>query len=344
MNKWIEKTKELWRDPVWSKVIAAGIIFVSGTLFTSLYAIFQIIYSKISFIDTLKSVRVFLASNIPLPLWTLIFLLIVYLTFTLKPIASFVIEIFNIINKPKPIKQKKELPTATENSTVLFSYRMAKAFPGLRDLVWFNEPSLAIQRLVLLLKEPLRFKEGSLERESDPIWWFRKHSASSIDSFEKLGCNKVLMNIEQLKIKRIAAYHSDSYYRDFVYVETYAEKQTGINNISKDVIKTLIENFGYGWEEYGLIKFLRFWKKPIRREYYYDGATIIRGKVVDLKNAEFRIRYITDYNFIIAAKGSPYNSIKFERESKRYFDGLLTGKVEFKEFFEFLQTLNKNER
>ncbi len=318
MDKWIEKIKEYWKDPVWSKVIAAGIIFIIGTLLTSLYAIFQTIFSKISFIDTFKSIRNFLAKDITSPLWTLVLLGIVFLILTLKPIVLFCKEILNKIRKPKTIKSKNEIPFATEHSTVLFSYRMAKAFPGLRDLAWFNKPAEAIQRLQLLLKEPLRFKNGSMECESDPIWWFRGHSALFIDKFEKLGCKKVLMNIEQLKIKRIAAFHSNSYYRDFVYVETFGEKQTGLYNIAKDDIKIHIENFGYNLEEYGLIKFLYFWKKAIRREHYDDGATVIRGKVVDAKDAKLRVRYITDYNFIIAAKGSPYNSTKFDRESKRY--------------------------
>ena len=56
MGKWIEKTKEYWKDPVWSKVISAGIIFVAGTLLTSIYAIFRSIYLKVSFIDTARVV------------------------------------------------------------------------------------------------------------------------------------------------------------------------------------------------------------------------------------------------------------------------------------------------
>ena len=344
MNKWTEKIKEYWKDPVWSKVIAAGIIFVIGTLLTSLYAIFQNIFSKISFADTFKSIRDFLGTDITLTLWTLALIGIVVLIITLKPIVSFFKEIVNKIRKPKVIKTKDEKPFATEHSTVLFSYRMAKAFPGLRDLAWFNEPTEAINRLQLLLKEPLRFKNGSMESESDPIWWFRGHSALFIEKFKKLGCNKVLMNIDQLKIKRIAAYHSNSYYRDFVYVETFGEKQTGLYKITQDDLKRHIEDFGYSWEEYGLIKYLCFWKKPIRREDYDDGATIIRGNVVNADDAKLRVRYLTDYNFIIAAKGSPYNSTKFDRESQRYLDGILTGKIEANDLFDFMQTLNKNER
>ncbi|PKP41054.1 MAG: hypothetical protein CVT93_09770 [Bacteroidetes bacterium HGW-Bacteroidetes-10] len=344
MNERIEKIKEYWKDPVWSKVIATGIIFVIGTFLTALYAIIQNVVSKISFIDTLESIFNLLKTEIASPIWMLLLITTVYLIFTLRSIVSFSKELLNKIRKPKTIKSKEEIPTATENSTVLFSYRMAKAFPGLRDLEWFNEPSEAKKRLLLLLKKPLRFKNGSMEYESDPIWWFRGGSALNIEKFEKLGFNKVLMNIEQLKIKRIAAYHGNFYYRDFVYVETFGEQQTGLYNITSEDTTRNIGNIGYSCEEYGLISYLRFWKKPIRREHYDDGATVIRGKVVNAENAELRVRYISDYNFIIAAKGSPYNSTKFDSESKRYLNGILTGNIEFNDFFDFIKTLNKNER
>lgn len=341
MKNLIEKLKEYWKDAVWSKVIATGIIFVIGTLLTSLYAIFQSVFSKISFKDTFSSIGNFLAIQISQPLWIVILLISYFIIITLKPTLFFFKEILDKIRKPSIIKSKDELPIATEKSTVLFSYRMAKAFPGIRNLTWFNEPSEAVKRLELLLKQPLRFKNGSFENESDPIWWFRGHSALYIDKFKRLERKKVLMNIEQLKIKRIAAYHSNSYFRDFVYVETFGEKPTGLYNITKENIKENIGYFGYSWEEYGLIKYLKFWKKAISREHYDDGATVIRNKVVDAENAELRLRYLSEYNFIIAAKGSPYNSPKFDGESKKYFDGILSGEIEFEDFFEFLTKLHK---
>ncbi|WP_163397471.1 hypothetical protein [Flavobacterium fluviatile] len=323
MNKWIGKIKEYWKDPVWSKVIAAGIIFILGTI----YAIIQSIVSKISFLDIPESIYGIIKKVITLPLWILLLFSAAFLIFTLKPIVSFSKELIDKIRKPKIVNQKEKIPNATENSTVLFSYRMAKAFPGVRDLVWFNEPCEAKKRLLLLLTKPLRFKNGSFECESDPIWWFRGGSSLYIQKFEKLRNNKVLMNIDQLKIKRIASYHGNSYYRDFVYVETTGEEQTGIYKMTLDEIKRQIEYFGYSREEYGLIKYFWFWRKPISREHYDDGATIIRGKVVNADDAELRVRYISDYNFIIAAKGSPYNSAKFDKESKRYLNGILKGEI-----------------
>ena len=109
-------------------------------------------------------------------------------------------------------------------------------------------------------------------------------------------------------------------------------------------IQNHINSFGYSWEEYGLIKNWIGWKTPIRREDYDDGATVIRGKVRNTFNAELRVRYLSDYNFIIAAKGSPYNSNKFTRNSKRYLNGILKKEIDPNDFFEFLKEFNKNEQ
>jgi len=345
MKKAIEIIKTYWKDPVWSKVIAAGIIFVLGSISTGLYSIFKNLYSQISFKDTFKGIWDFLIADIVLTRWVLLVFFALYLILILKPLISFIKEVIvkARTHKKKLEKQNTEIPIATEHSTVLFSYRMAKAFPGIRNVTWFNDPIEARKRLEILLKKPLRFQSGSRECESDPIWWFRGGSALYIERFQKIGRKKALMNINQLKIKRIAAYHGDSYYKDFVYVEAEGEKQTGLYELTKEDIKRHIETFGYSWEEYGLIDYLFFWKKPIRREDYDDGATVIRGKVIDAHDAELRVRYLSDYNFIIAAKGSPYNSHKFDRSSKDYLNGILAGNVQSETFFDFLKIFHKHE-
>lgn len=343
MGKWIEKSKEYWKDPVWSKVISAGIIFVAGALLTSIYAALRSIYLKVSFVDTVKVFSGALSAEVKIPFWCLILIGVLFLIFTTNQIYVFFRKVLDKIRKPKMPKPKIEQPFAAEHSTVLFSYRMAKSFPGLRGLAWFNEPFEAVKRLEILLKEPLAFKNGSIQCESDPIWWFRGISSSHISAFEKLGRKKALMNFDQLKIKRIAAFQSNSYYKDFVYVEVYGEKPTGLYNITEEEKKKHIEFFGYSWEEFGLIKRLFFGDKIIRREQYDDGATVIRGNVVNAENAKLRTVYTSDYNFIITAKGAPYNSTKFERESKKYLDGILQGQVLFDDFFEFMQGFKKNE-
>ncbi|MBB1139020.1 MULTISPECIES: hypothetical protein [Myroides] len=338
MDKIKDKIKEYWKDPVWSKVIASGVLAVLGGLF---YLMKKIILS-ISLKEIYESIRTFLLIRIEISMWiflltslVLIILIINYLLLFLSNVKK------KIFYKENSIKEER--PNASEPSTTLFSSRMAKTFPGLRGLEWFNSPSESTNRLQMLLQNPLTYKNGTLNCESDPIWWFRGTSSFFISKFNKIGRSKVLMDISQLKIKKIAAYHGDSYFRDFVYVETSAELPTGVREISKEEIQKYIKEFGYYQEEYGLIKYLLFWKKPIKREHYEDGATKVWGKIIDASDAELRIRYLSKYNFIIAAKGSPYNSRKFEDESKYYLDGLLTNEVDFDEFFTFLKTFKKKE-
>lgn len=347
MKKLILTIKENWKDPVWSKVIATVIISISGFLIANIYALIKYLFLKISFEDTFQKIIEWLSNDIKLELWIVIILVAIYIVLISKSIVKFIGDIkSNIkVSKNKAIQQEDtKLPRATKHSTSLFYQRMASAFPGVRDITWFDNPKVATNRLMILLKEPLKYSSGGHECESDPIWWFRGGSALFIEKFIKTGRKKVLMYIYQLKIKRIAAYHGNSYYKDFVYVETEGEKQTGLYKLKPEDIKRHIDNFGYSWEEYGLIKNWLGWKTPIRREDYDDGATVIRGKVKDAINAELRVRYISKYNFIIAAKGSPYNSHKFSRESKMYLDGILKGEIKEEDFFNFLKGFQKHEQ
>lgn len=347
MKKIILIIKENWKDPVWSKVIAAGIIAILGFLLTTLYSLVISLIDSISFKDSINEVLTFLDNEIKISIWLVLVLSILYLILIFNPVISFIVNVTRKISSPKTniIEEKKpELPRATEHSTSLFYQRMASAFPGIRDVTWFNEPNVALDRLEILLKNPLRFKSDLRECESDPIWWFRGGSALYIEKFKRTGRKKALMNIDQLKIKRIAAYHGDSYYKDFVYVEVEGEKQAGLYNLKDEDIKRHISTFGYSWEEYGLIKNKIGWTTPIRREDYDDGATVIRGKVREAFDAKLRVRYLSKYNLIIAAKGSPYNSIKFEKESKEYLNQILKNEIEPEVFFEILKGYNKNEQ
>lgn len=61
--------------------------------------------------------------------------------------------------------------------TVFFSHRMAKAFPRVRDLKWFDDPVKALDRLEILLRNPLKFEKAIGYGVSDgPIWWSRGFS------------------------------------------------------------------------------------------------------------------------------------------------------------------------
>lgn len=307
--------------------------------------IFFVIFitNSISIQDAFHKVFDYLDSEIGLRLWVAILLIFAYLILIFSPFTSFIIVLFRRITSTK-VKGKEipppEIPPAFDHSTSLFHQRMSSAFPGTRGITWFNDPKIAIDRLEILLREPLIFKARN-EFESDPIWWFRGLRAFYIGSFKRLSRKKALMNIDELKVKRIAAFHGDLYFRDFVYVELEAEKQTGLYNYLQEDIQRQIDSFGFSREEYGLIKNKFGWTTPISQEDYMDGATVRGGKVKDISNAEYRSRHLSKYNFIIAAKGSPYNSNKFQSDSDLYFSGILNNEISHESFFDHLKGYDK---
>jgi hypothetical protein len=190
------------------------------------------------------------------------------------------------------------------SSTALFAERFAAAFPGVRGTSWHTEPADIAERLRVLLAEPLTFTGGGT-----PIWWWRGGNLQ-IERFRKLSDGLFLMNVEELKIVKLAAVTGSTYQRNFVYVETAAMEPTGLYpNRMKDLDARLRQN-GYDYEEYGLYR----GETPVSRAHYDDGAMMIDGRLVDIyQETELRIRYTTPYNFVIAANGSPINNIEFDR-------------------------------
>ncbi|MDI1354772.1 MAG: hypothetical protein PSX36_07635 [bacterium] len=244
--------QKYWPDPVWSKVISAVIITVVGSILTTIYVILKSLYDKVSFKSVAKQVIDYFkltteVNNLILWLSLLILAWVVYSFF-----KSFIKDVINKIKTKtaaiESVEEPNELPTITEHSTVFFSYRLAKAFPGQRGLMWY-EAKTAVERFKILFQEPLRFKsEGHYGCMPDPIWWFRGGSALFIDKFKVLSKTKVLMGWDELEIKRVAVYISDSYYKCFVYVEAKAERQTGLYNFKPEDIKRHINTFGYSLE------------------------------------------------------------------------------------------------
>lgn len=329
-----------WGDPVWSKVISAGIITVLGSIITTLFLLGKALVDKISFKEAFKNLLSFLNRT------TLInnLLILICIVFIAITTLNFIIKIIKDIRQKRKAEKtepaKEELPLVPFEPSVFFAYRLAGAFPGQRGLVWYNDPKVIVERLSLLFQNPIKFKIDSSNRFSPhPIWWFRESSSMYIEHFEKLSKTKVLMGVKELEIKRMAVKIDQVYYKCYIYLEVKGEKQTGLYNIEDSDIKRHIENFGYSWEEFGLYKNI-----AIRREEYDDGAAIIKGKVVDTFGAKLRTRFLTDYNFIIAGHDSPFNSQRFERGTDKYFDDILSGKIEAESLFEFMDTFQKRER
>ncbi|MEH6766103.1 MAG: hypothetical protein V7655_16505, partial [Aequorivita antarctica] len=150
---------------------------------------------------------------------------------------------------------------------------------------------------------------------------------------------KLLIGIREFKIKRIGVFVSDSYYKSFIYVETSGEKQTGVYKLTKDDIERHIDSFGYSFEEYGLFKN----KIKLTRGEYDDASKVIKDKVVDTFGAELRVRFLSDYNFLITANQSPFNSSKFDRESHESMNKILKGEMKAEEFIESLKKYEKKD-
>jgi hypothetical protein len=233
-------------------------------------------------------------------------------------------------------------PRIDESSTALFTGRMAESFPGVRGLKWFDDPTEAVRRLLILLKPPLEFGVRGLAAETRgitdvPIWWWRGFSDLHILRFEALSRTKCLLDHKELEINRIAAYRGPSYYRDFVYVEARPEPQTGLYDVTEEEIREAKEKLGYAFEEYGLLG-----NTPITRQELDDGAAVVNNEVVDVRDGQLRVRFLTRYNFIISAQFSPYNSPEFQVLSEEYLNGILKGTHEFSVFLENILKLDKH--
>jgi len=240
------------------------------------------------------------------------------------------------LNKPhNSIKVEKPIYTATEDATVFFARRMAAAFPGVRGLEEFTSKKEIHSRLSILLAEPLKFQEGYEHACTVPVWWFRCGSAMDISQYKRIDRNHSLLNFDELNIKRIVAFRdSGLYYREYVYVETYPDPQCGLYQHDSEYIKERFDSRGDYDEEYALFKPSRWQKpKPINRNDYDDGATMYRGRIVELKGrSQLRIRHITPYNFVIAAQNSPYNSHEFDRISGECMVEILKGNMTVQQF------------
>ncbi len=85
-------------------------------------------------------------------------------------------------------------------------------------------------------------------------------------------------------------------------------------------------------EEYGV-----FENKLVTRQEYDDGSAIINNKPKRIDSVKLRTRNLTKYNFIIAAKYSPYNCREFEMTSVKMLTDLLKGEVQFPEFVLYMK-------
>lgn len=248
-------------------------------------------------------------------------------------------ELFEVPMRPKPelgenpfiTLEKDVLPSIRgQSSTVFFSTRFGKAFPGVEGIQWFKKPEEAVERLEILFKEPFCFSD------STPIWWWR-NGDMHIDSFRILSPDTVLIDNQEFIIDEIAAVNAGSYYQNFIYIKTKASEPSGIYNRP---VQDQIDYWGYAWEEFGLFR-----GRPIRRAELDDGAAVIDGKVVDLGGeAEVRVKYLSPYNLILAPQGSPVNNNHFDQLRNKLLNGILKGENTLEDLTTEILKLPKRDR
>lgn len=230
--------------------------------------------------------------------------------------------------------EKKTLPKFTHASDCAFvAQRFADAFPGVREPEWFKGKE-AVKRLAILLKQPLRFASSN-GGEVVPFWWLR-FGNNAIDDFKVLTSTSVLIDHQEINVKRICAVYLQNYKSLFVYLEAEPSPPTGLYPRTQEGFDTALKEFGYVWEEYGLLKDTHL----IPRSQYDDGSAVINGEVVPLdEECKLRIRYISKYNFVICAGGSPINNNRFDQILQNYMHRLLQGEDCLTELRELIKRL-----
>ncbi len=335
----INQIKKIWKDPVGSKVIAAGIIFALSQLGIFIWGLFK----SLNFTEVYSQIFLFFVTDYNVKGWYLFVLYILILISIVYLFLKHKIQNKNIEQKEESDEIKEiEQPKINEiriAPTVFFHYRFCDAFPGTENgVTWFKNRRDIHNRLQILLKSPTKFdKADGYGLTTDPVWWYRGGSALFIQNFRIINRTKVLINFDEYIIEKIAAYRGRSYYRDFIYIQCLPDKPTGLYKRDPQVIESFVKDNNEYTEEYGVYK-----DKFITRQEYDDGSAIIKGKPVRTIGAELRTRTLTKFNFIITSKFSPYNCDEFYRNSDEYFNKLQNNEIQFEEFVKWMEKFPKN--
>ena len=205
-----------------------------------------------------------------------------------------------------------------ERSTVHFAKRFAAAFPGVRGIKWFDKADDIRQRLERLLEEPLEYEDGT------PIWWTRGNSNLHVSSAKMVG-DILVINDDEMKIRRVAAVNPGAYKYNFVYLDVAPLPPTGIYEHTEDRIAELAREegpFPYYWEEYGVVA----GKHLITRSELDDGSAVIEGKLQSISNrVSYRGRYVTNYNCILAGGGAPIMDHSYDERLEKHLNAMLKG-------------------
>jgi hypothetical protein len=190
-----------------------------------------------------------------------------------------------------------------------FSNRLSRAFPGVRGLKWFAEPKEIIERLKMLLAQPLSFKvypdkDINAGGAVTPIWWFRGGASMPIKGFEVLSETMCRIGSDELEVDKLAVYRTARPYKDFIYLKVKATLPLVDSDETRLSVANQLTYKKYASENYALYK-----GQIISEEEREDGAMFRGGKFIDFEETPVsRRRFLTSYNIIICAQSSTYNS------------------------------------
>lgn len=241
--------------------------------------------------------------------------------------------------KPNGHKQKGKISYYNEclykHPNEFFEDRLSQSFPGIRGIKWFTKSNEIINRLKVLLKEPL-----CINGANNPIWWFRGSLSMQIEKCHFINEKKFLMNHQECKVDKICVYRSQRCDRSFLYVELEAEEPTGVYDYSVEDTLREMQTIGYAREEYGI-----FETCLLTREEYDDGAKFIDGEIINFatKDVKLRCRFLSKYNFIICALFNPINSVRNDSDFENFLNGMLDGSVNMEEIIEHIEKLPRLE-
>jgi hypothetical protein len=216
--------------------------------------------------------------------------------------------------------EKADLPPAESwagvPSTDIFASRLGEAFPGMRGVLEFHGET-ALDRLSAVLRDPL------VQRNREPIWWFRAGSSCPIRRFERRS-NGVLLNTTEFPVERIIVYRTHDGLYDFVYAEISGTPPSGLypgiaTEYDEELHRAPTEEFGV------------FQGHLLTLEELDDGFAEIDGSTVEVRSAERRTRILSRHNFVICGKSSPLNCTEFDRISGPLLRRVLVGEADIQE-------------
>jgi hypothetical protein len=220
------------------------------------------------------------------------------------------------------------------SSLAFFADRLARAFPGVRGAKEFTDPATIVNRLSLVLKDPLVLQRDEGKWRVSPIWWWGRGN-NPIRDFSAYTGGRFVMDGQEFCARRLVVANFGSDRSKFVYVESEAQKPSGAYRYSDGDLARATKSGKIESEEYA-----RFRGRPITLAEYEDGAAEIGGKPVALDGtAQAYLRYLTRYNVLIAAHNSPINNSAFDGELERLLDGELKRPTSLKELIHAVLSL-----